>query len=223
MNPATTQLDGSFTRDSAFSYLCRACSRCCHGYRIRVNPFESLKLARHLRISTTEFTQRFLDADSTLKHKGNDGSCVFLSAKGCTVHPARPLACRLYPLGRSAGSDGDERFFPIAPHPQSAGVHGASGTVRQYLADQGAEEFIAAADRYLELFCRCISKLGTVSDRPFEAGPALSEYLDADITIAELWPGLDVRTLSAEDAMNLHIQAIETLLLNSQGNNYEQF
>jgi Fe-S-cluster containining protein len=132
VNASTAQLDGSLTKDSAFSYLCRACNRCCHGYRIRVNPFEALTLARYLGVSTTDFARHFLDADSTLKHRGNDGSCVFLSEKGCTVHPARPLACRLYPLGRTASSGGDERFFrislPITAPVRTRSIPNASAT-----------------------------------------------------------------------------------------------
>jgi uncharacterized protein len=222
MSETTAQLDGTLTRDSAFSYLCRACSRCCHGYRIRVNPFEALSLARYLRISTTEFTRRFLDYDSTLKHKGKDGTCVFLGERGCTVHPGRPLACRLYPLGRSARSVGDERFFRISPHPRTEGAYGGDGTVQQYLTDQNADEFIAAADRYLELFCRCVWKLGSASDDAFKEGQASSDYLDADAMIARFFPDRDARTLAPVDAMNLHIQAIETVI-DSQGNTHEQF
>jgi Fe-S-cluster containining protein len=212
MNTPTAQ-PGSLTRASAFSYQCRACSRCCHGYRIRVNPFEALTLARHLDCSTTEFRERYLDADSTLKHKTEDDSCVFLGAKGCGVHPARPLACRLYPLGRSATSEGEERFFHISPHPQTEGIYGDGGTVGQYVAEQKADPFIAAADRYLELFCRCVSMLGFAPDAAAGGQGNPVDLLDADYVIANYGPGQGDGTLAPVDAMNLHIQALETLLL----------
>jgi Fe-S-cluster containining protein len=209
-------------RTSPFSYECRACSRCCHGYRIRVNPFESLTLARHLDMGTTEFRQRFLDADSMLRHEGEAERCVFLGAKGCTVHPARPLACRLYPLGRSATSCGDERFFQISPHPQTEGIYGDGGTVGQYLAEQGADAFIAAAARYLELYCRCVSALGVTPDLAAGDGDGCGELLDADYVIAKYLPGNEDGRLAPTDAMNLHIQALEALLLKPQRNTHEQ-
>lgn len=204
---------GTLTRESAFSYECRACSRCCHGYRIRVNPFEALTLARHLGIGTTEFRKRYLDADSTLKHKAHDDSCVFLG-RGCGVHAGRPLACRLYPLGRSATSEGVERFFHLSPHPQTEGVYGEGATVGHYLAEQQAEPFIAAADRYLELFCRCVAELGFAPDAKATGENAPVDLLDADDVIARYGAGAAGVTLPPIEAMNLHIQALETLLLN---------
>lgn len=44
-------------RDSAFSYRCARCSRCCPRYHIQVNPYEILRLARLLGVSTTGFVR----------------------------------------------------------------------------------------------------------------------------------------------------------------------
>ena len=86
-------------RESAFSYSCQGCSRCCYHKVIRVGPYEALRLARHLGISTTTFLREHTEAGGTvLRTRPEDGGCVFLGAEGCTVHPARPLACRIYPL-----------------------------------------------------------------------------------------------------------------------------
>jgi hypothetical protein len=38
-------------RDSAFTYACHACNRCCRNKAIRVSPYEILRLARYLTIS----------------------------------------------------------------------------------------------------------------------------------------------------------------------------
>ncbi len=67
-----------------------------------------------------------------------DRSCVFLDERGCSVHPDRPLACRLYPLARWVDPDGNESFGHLEPHPQTAGVYGDKGTVADYLAAQGS-------------------------------------------------------------------------------------
>src|SRR3954447_5435042 len=93
--PSTTFDRG---RQSPFSYVCHACSKCCYGKVIRVGPYEALRLSRQLGISTTEFLREHTEAGGTVLRTREDRSCVFLGEKGCTVHPNRPLACRIYPL-----------------------------------------------------------------------------------------------------------------------------
>ena len=62
---------------------------------------------------------------------------LFLGPQGCTVHPDRPLACRLYPLARWTSPEGEESFGHLEPHPQTAGLYGTSGTVDNFLTSQG--------------------------------------------------------------------------------------
>ena len=57
----------------------------------------------------------------------DDGACGFLGEAGCTVHPDRPLVCRLYPLGRAVAPDRTETFAALTPDPETAGVYGADG------------------------------------------------------------------------------------------------
>lgn len=216
MSGVPIPVNATLTRDSPFSYQCRACSRCCHGYRIRVNPFEAVTLARFIGVSTTQFIARFLAPDSKLLHKPGEDSCVFLGERGCTVHPARPLACRLYPLGRFATTGGEERFYPLAPHPQTDGIYGSAGTVGEYVTGQGADAFIAAADRYLELYCRCVAALGGDPEAGTDDLPVDSDLLDADRVIERYSPGRGREGLAPVDAMNLHIEALEALLLQNE-------
>ncbi len=199
--------DPTLTRASAFSYACHACNRCCRNYRIRVNPFEVTALARFLGLNTTGFLAGYVDSDQSLKQTA-DGSCIFRSDAGCRVHPARPLVCRLYPLGRRVEFDGDERFFHLRPHPESPGEYGQAGTVGDYLAGQGAMPFIDAADRYLSLYQRLAEALGALGDEggtaePLDATPAL---LDPDRLLGD--EGLD-----PQQTMVRHIAAVDDWLV----------
>ncbi len=144
-------LQQSYTRQSAFSYTCHACSRCCHDKIIRVNPYEVARLAANRGISTTECLATYTDASRTALKQTDSGACIFLTAQGCSVHPDRPLVCRIYPLGRRVTAEGDETFHDLTPHPHTAGEYGVAGTVQDYLASQGAEPFLEAVDRYVEL------------------------------------------------------------------------
>lgn len=155
--PVPRRTDFARARASPFAYACRACSRCCVGHAIPVNPYEVARLAEGLRLSTTEFLARFTTSGGGLLASGPDGACVFLGPQGCTVHATRPGACRLYPLGRRVSPAGDEAFAEVVPHPESAGVYGGPGTVADWLRAQGAEPYVAMADRYFAVFRRLLS------------------------------------------------------------------
>lgn len=98
-----------------FPFRCRMCGRCCRHVRESV-PLESrdaFRLANFLR--NTEkgirgmedvlelYTEPVLLHESgymmiVLKTAGKEDACVFLKGNRCTVHPAKPRACRTYPV-----------------------------------------------------------------------------------------------------------------------------
>jgi uncharacterized protein len=169
-------------RNEAFGYLCRACSRCCYHKRIQVNPYEIARLARRtgqsaaqLRATSTE------DGQGTFLKQKDDGACIFLGAQGCSVHPDRPLVCRLYPLGRRSLADGTEEWIELAPHPQTEGEYSRNGTIGGFIAAQGALPFIAAADGYAQWVRHAAAALE--SDAAV-AADAPDDLLDMDLAIA---------------------------------------
>lgn len=153
-----------YTRDSAFSYTCHACSRCCHDKIIHLNPYEVTRLAHNRGIGTSEFLSQYTDSAGTALKRVEDGACVFLTENGCGVHADRPLVCRIYPLGRHVTAQSDEWFAELAPHPHTEGTYGTAGTVREYLHAQGAQPYIDAVDRYLDL----LGKMAAVLRRGLE-------------------------------------------------------
>src|ERR1700752_4896509 len=98
-------------QSQVFGYKCHRCMRCCYDKRIQINPYESARLARNLGQTTTEFRSAWTeDGAGTVLKQTDTGACIFLGNDGCTVHPDRPLVCRLYPLGRRVRADGSESF-----------------------------------------------------------------------------------------------------------------
>ncbi len=221
-------------RESAFSYQCRGCGRCCHHKRIPLAPYDILRLSRHLGLGTGEFLHRYTERDGPWLRVTDDGGCVFLDGGRCSVHADRPFACRVYPLGRWVTAQGMETFHELPAHPQSAGTYGRDGTVSQFLERQGAFDFMAAADRYQALFYRLFEVLhqklpghpdvaaavpAALLDCASEAGdPAFMEWLDAD-GIVERYCGR--RGLAVPDTidavMQLHIEAMDDWLQTSTG------
>lgn len=212
---------GCLTRVSPFAYACAACNRCCHHYAIKVNPYEAWRLARRLGLSTSEFAARHLANGPTLRRTAA-GACEFLGPQGCTVHPDRPLVCRLYPLSRHVAADGSETFATMTPHPQSEGTYGGPGTVGDYLASQGAEPFLVAVDRYLDVFRRMHAalerRLGdddelrrtarSTGERQLGAVPA--GLLDVDDMVGQYCRSRDLPLPTTPGAvLDLHIAALE--------------
>lgn len=144
----------SLHRGVPFSFRCQKCSQCCRHKKIQVNPYEVARLAHNLRISTSAFIGRYTRNNATVLDWNKDGTCVFLGAQGCRVHAARPLVCRLYPLGRHVFATGQESFSEIEPDKKCKGVYGEDGLIASYLKAQGTFPFMEAADQYLGLLSR---------------------------------------------------------------------
>ncbi len=206
-------------RGSPFSYTCNACNRCCYGKAIRVGPYEVVRLARNRGLSTTEFLAHYTEAGGTTLRVRPDGACVFLGPEGCGVHPDRPLACRLYPLGRKVEADGEERFGHLPPHPQTAGVYGTQGTVGDYLRAQGVERYFEASDRYAALYVRMVALLSQLADGGGATAPASADeaevapWLDVDAAVAIYCRehGLASPT-TVDETIALHIRAVDAWL-----------
>ncbi len=214
------RVDFNMTRESAFSYRCNACKRCCRNKAIRVNPYEILRLARRLGLSTTDFIARHTEAGGTVLRSRDDGNCGFLGEHGCSVHSDRPLACRLYPLARWVSPEGEESFGHLAPHPHSEGVYGAAATVEAYLDQQDVAPLFAMSERYGALYARMLEALETIDPLEIErkperrtavdeqpAGSVASSWLDIDGTLADE-PPLDDLAM----AVSRHIEAIEACI-----------
>jgi Fe-S-cluster containining protein len=207
-------------RDSPFSYACHACNRCCRNKAIRVSPYEILRLARYLCISTTQFIENHTEAGGTVLRSTENGDCGFLGERGCSVHPDRPLACRIYPLARWVSPDGDESFGHLTPHPKTEGVYGISGTVQDYLDHQQLAPFFEMSERYGKLYQKMVDMLEKLDpeelDRRSDRRAAIDE-LPAG-TLASMWVDIEAaiadtkskyRDVSIEEAVDLHVAAIE--------------
>jgi len=79
-----------------------------------------------------------------------DPSCYFWTGRGCRIYGARPLACRLFPLGRVFDNGRSHIVLPelnvcsgLAPAP-------SANTVADYLRAQDTFALVQMADRWIE-------------------------------------------------------------------------
>ncbi len=125
---------------------------CTKSASIVLNPYEVALICRESGMSYEDL----LDVVETDRAKGfplvmlpRDPACFFFTAKGCRIYQARPLACRLYPLGRIFDHG---RSYIVQPELNlcSGLAPSPAGTVRDYLAGQDVDMQIRMADRWID-------------------------------------------------------------------------
>ncbi|MEK7414654.1 MAG: YkgJ family cysteine cluster protein [Planctomycetota bacterium] len=148
--------------DHLLPLTCTRSGTCCHGKDIRITPWELALLARARGLDAREFRERFtvdggagLACNGAARWRGLPACGQYDSIRGCTVHAARPLACRLYPLGRQRQGDTVTFMHEGTRFPCLDGCPEVTAlprlTVRDYLAGQHIEPFAVVRDMYLEL------------------------------------------------------------------------
>ncbi|MFZ2054729.1 MAG: YkgJ family cysteine cluster protein [Candidatus Aminicenantales bacterium] len=224
-----TALVFDLKKESPFSFKCQVCSACCFNKAIRVAPYEALRLARNLGITTTDFHRTCTEEGGIVLRNKPDGSCIFLDSRGCGVHPDRPLVCRLYPLGQITDKEGREKYASMPLHPDCLGHFGADGTVESYLDSQGVELYFHFDAVYAAVYEKMLKKLGgkgfTAADilslgetQPFDPGSSshhglLSTWLDIDRTVAAFRrESRRKEPKSLDEVVSLHLEAIEAWL-----------
>ena len=141
---------------------CSRTGNCCFGKVIYLNPWELFHLSKEKKTTPREFRDLYTDFggirlrfDGKIGYKGQVACSQYVANFGCDVHLGRPLACRLYPLGRQIQSEeihymyqGNE--FPcLSPCPEVLNLEQLK--VGDYLSGQRTEAFEKAQDGYLEL------------------------------------------------------------------------
>lgn len=154
------------TRLSASDALPLTCTRegtCCHGKEVRINPWELACLAAARGQQPAAFRAAATDHGVMLRFDGARGwqglracSQYDPAARGCRAWPGRPLACRLYPLGRERRADGPPHYVHQGrSFPCLTGCPGVTALpalrVDEYLRGQGTAAGEAVQDAYLEL------------------------------------------------------------------------
>ena len=141
---------------------CSRAGTCCHGKTVFLNPWELATIAKEKKMKPRDFVSQFCDwGGIKLKFEGNEGyknqkSCSqYIENFGCSVHLGRPLACRLYPLGRQIQNEKIQYIHEGTEFPCLEGCPEVTTlpqmTVNEYLQDQSTKTFEKGQDIYLEI------------------------------------------------------------------------
>ena len=133
---------------------------CCHGKTVWLNPWELARLAQGRGLSTAAFRNAHVDHGIQLRFNGPAGklgaACSqYAAGIGCVAHPSRPLACRLYPLGREKRGEQIRYVYEGRSFPCLSGCPSVTSlppmTVSDYLTGQEVSAGEIAQDAYLEM------------------------------------------------------------------------
>jgi Fe-S-cluster containining protein len=157
-------------QDERFRFACHSelpCfNQCCSDVNIILTPYDVLRLARRLGISTTEFLDRYallpitkdLQLPVVMLKMGEAPArkCHFVGEQGCTVYEDRPWACRMYPLGVAvpparAGVEPEPIHFLFEDDFCKGHGEAADWSPLQWRADQGVDHHEEMERGYREL------------------------------------------------------------------------
>lgn len=151
------------TKLSSQNILPLTCSRsgtCCFGKAVMLNPWELLNFSKEKKITSREFRDLYcefggirLRFNGELDKKGQQACSQYVANIGCSVHLGRPLACRLYPLGRQIQFNKAHYIYQGDKFPClndcSEVLELPKLSVGEYIKGQEAVLFEKAQDQYL--------------------------------------------------------------------------
>ena len=157
--------------DDTFKFACRpgiSCfNKCCGDVNIFLSPFDVLRMKKRLGMSSSEFLEKhtLMPVHKDMKtpvvmlrmNDDEDKTCPFLTDAGCGIYSDRPWPCRMYPLGLASQKDTPdgwqgERFYFLLQEEICKGfdeLH--QWTVRQWMEDQGIEEYDMWGEQFKEI------------------------------------------------------------------------
>jgi uncharacterized protein len=141
-------------------------NQCCRDLNQALSPYDVLQLRIHLGLAWTQFLERFavvrtgpatgLPVVSLRFSNPSDRRCPFVTETGCSVYPARPTSCRLYPVARMvrrSPTDGRlHEHYAIVKEAHCRGFEQAAHRdIAQWVQQQAAAPGLAAGDRLMEV------------------------------------------------------------------------
>jgi len=148
------------TSKSVLPLTCTRSGTCCFGKAVMLNPWEIVCFSQAKKITPKEFRDLYIEFggiqllfDGKEDKKGQKSCSQYIPDFGCSVHEGRPLACRLYPLGRQIQFEKAEYIFEGTNFPCLTDcaevLELPKMSVGNYLKGQKADLFEKAQDAYL--------------------------------------------------------------------------
>lgn len=190
--------------------------RCCTtGNPIILNPFEIMRLTDFLKSSYEDIEDRIIldsedpDTGWPLAVIDRSRGCPLLKDNRCTVYSARPLACRLYPIGKRYKDESGFDYVHIPIHPCVGFSQERELTLNSYLIEQQT----AGYDRIWEEWIDFINRIESAGLPDNEIVLTILRVMiyNTDLFPPRLSPQEALR-LNTEELFRLRLQRIEETL-----------
>ncbi len=148
--------------DEVLPLTCTRSGSCCFGNQVLLNPWELTRIANAKKLAVREFSKLYCDFggirlrfDGELISNKKRACRQYIENFGCSVYQGRPLACRLFPLGRYIQNNEVHYIFEgtkfpcLVECPEVTNL--PSKTVANYLSEQETVLFEKAQDAYLDM------------------------------------------------------------------------
>ncbi len=156
-----------------------------------LNPWELACMVREKKITPRQFRDLYCELggirlrfDGKAGWKGQQACSQYADNKGCSIHTGRPLACRLYQLGRQIQSEEVHYMYQGNEFPCLEGCPEVTGlpymSVAEYLKGQLTTQFEKAQDEYLDV-------MQNLADIAFELLLDIGLAESGDTKILQLW------------------------------------
>ncbi|CAM1364931.1 conserved protein of unknown function [Tenacibaculum soleae] len=195
------------TKLTSKSILPLTCSRsgtCCFGKDVMLNPWELFRFSNEKKVTVKEFRDLYTEYggiqllfDGKQDKKGQKSCSQYIENSGCSVHLGRPLACRLYPLGRQVQFNKAHYIYEGKQFPClndcAEVLELPKLSVEDYLKGQKANKFEKALDEYLIV-------MQNIADIGFELLLDTGLAASGDTKTLALWraSGCETHELSAK-------------------------
>jgi len=207
------------TKLNTQSILPLTCSRsgtCCFGKVVNLNPWELFNLSKEKKITPKAFRDRYCDFggirlkfNGTRDSKGQQACSQYEEGLGCSVHLGRPLACRLYPLGRQIQNDNTHYIYQGDQFPCLTDcaevLELPKLSVGEYLKGQAADQFEKGQDEYLKV-------MQNIADLAFELLLESGLAASGDTRTLKLWRAM-ANELPEELTQRIGEEWIDALML----------
>ena len=166
------------TNRQQIKFKCSFCGTCCKNVRdsIVLEPLDAFRIVReYIKNGFSGIGDDILDQICDLKElsRGFDvfvlktvndsGVCCMLGDNRCSIYPARPRACRLYPFTADPSADGSIKWYLCTEQAHHFGK--GSVTAREW-----QRRNLSAEDQeYLREECRVLPELGRLMRNISEA------------------------------------------------------
>ena len=157
--------------DDTFKFGCHpgvSCfNQCCGDVNIFLSPYDVLRMKKRLGMKSGDFLDKYavLPVQKDMRtpvvmlrmNDDQDKTCQFLTEQGCGIYTDRPWPCRMYPLGLASSKDtadgwrGDRFYFLLQEDVCKGFAEGKEWTVREWMEDQGIDEYDEWGEGFKEL------------------------------------------------------------------------